>query len=378
MARKQTGKTAVKKKVRSLAGRVVNSVATRSRGATERCVVEAAHPAGRLIPDPGHFEAQEEAKTRCGGYEAMLAPPGMARRIKDQNNVMGYAIGAKSCDGRLSPVLAVKVFVRKKVPKSHVSSKALVPTTINGYPTDVVEVRPIHALASPTDDPPFPCGTPIVQLGTGEEGTLGCLVVTDGKYCVLSCNHVLANLNQANQGDVVNFHDVAANSLTPIANLWKWINLVLDDSTQANLVDVAVANVLPNAVCPGLIQIPLNEPPRDAAVLDQVTKSGANTPHVTLGRVESVNAEIPVIMTGRAGGVPVHHTAIFARQILIRGDGGPFCDDGDSGSAVLLVGTNQPVGLLFAGDPSVGYFANPIRTVIELMNITRIPALVAV
>jgi hypothetical protein len=192
----------------------------------------------------------------------------------------------------------------------------------------------------------------------------------------MSCNHVIANLNVADVGDSVIYHN-SDGGLIPIAKLFKWASLELDDPTRFNLVDVAVAELIPDAVNPELLGIPLASPPREAAPFDHVRKSGAFS-GVTLGIIDSVNVETPVILRGRVGNSSVERTGIFLNQIWIRSVGQPFCEDGDSGSMIILVGSNEPVGLLFAGLPTGDCFANPIKDIVGIMQLTDIPALSSV
>jgi hypothetical protein len=374
MARKKTGAKATsgKKSSRSRAKKGASSAAP---ARPRLCTVQKPDAAGRLIPEKGHYAAQEDLKKILGGHRAMLADPELTRRRKGPHNLMGLAVGARECNGHLTGELAIKVFVRKKVARSRVEAAALVPPRINGYPTDVEEIGEIRALSAGAGGPlPIPCGEPIANERGVEEGTLGCLVVTDGQQCLLSCNHVIANLNDAEVGDTVLFHDSQTGARLPIAQLLKWSTLELDNESMVNMVDAAVARLLPDSVSHKLLKIPLASPPRDAAVFDNVTKYGCTT-GVTLGIVDCVNAEIPVTFEGRIGDVTVDRTGLFEGQVRIRSMGAPFCDSGDSGSMVLLVGTNQPVGLLFAGDVSQGFFANPIRAVVNTLRITGLPAL---
>ena len=48
---------------------------------------------------------------------------------------------------------------------------------------------------------------------------------------------------------------------------------------------------------------------------------------------------------------------------------GPFSDSGDSGSLIVAQGSNQPVGLLFAGGDGLT-IANPIDAVLQRFNVT--------
>jgi len=348
--------------------------ARKTRG-SKLCLVQAPMSGGRLIPKKGHYDAQRELREQLGGYEAMLAPPQANSRIKGQNNLMGLAVGAKESGGCLTGDLAITVFVRKKAPKSRVNAAALVPPEINGYPTDVQEIGIVRAFSVGSSPLPIPCGEPIASSVLIEQGTLGGLVTTDGKQCLISCNHVIANLNIADPGDSVVF--IAPDgSLVPIATLYKWGILELDDASNVNVVDVAVAELIPGAVSPDLLGLALDSPSREAAPFDHVRKSGAFG--VTLGLVQSVNAEIPVTMRGRVGGTTVNPTAIFVNQLFIKSVSQPFCVDGDSGSMIVLVDTNEPAGLLFAGLENGDCFANHISDIISTMQLTDVLSLSSV
>src|SRR4051794_22700467 len=55
-------------------------------------------------------------------------------------NVVGVGIGEKVADSGPTGTLAVKLFVRAKVPSSQLASTNLLPREIEGVPTDVEEV----------------------------------------------------------------------------------------------------------------------------------------------------------------------------------------------------------------------------------------------
>ena len=76
-----------------------------------------------------------------------------------------------------------------------------------------------------------------------EEGTLGCLIEVGGVTCLLSCNHVLANLGVANVGDQIVFEDPATLVRTQVGSLRAWVDLAFDDPTQLNQCDVAIAEL---------------------------------------------------------------------------------------------------------------------------------------
>ena len=376
MAKKKAAQvSSTKKKVEK--STVPKRKTTKAASRPRLCRVHPAPPTGRLVLEDGFYKAQDELRTQLGGYEAILARPRTTSRIKDQNNLMGLAIGMKRCAGQPTGELAIKVYVRKKVPNARIAADALIPTIIAGYPTDVEEIGVVRAHSSGGRTPKIPCGEPIANVNGVEEGTLGCLVVTDGRECLLTCNHVIANLNNAQVGEQIVYHDTATNTLSQIGALWKWVTLLLDDPSAVNEVDVAVAELNPlGCVIHKLIRIPLSLPPRDVSVGDMVQKYGAATGAVTHGVVDAINADVFVEFQGKMSGATVVRRGLFRKQILIRGTEPKFGDQGDSGSIVLLSGTNQPVGLYFAGDPVSGtYYANPIRSIVQALTLNAMAAL---
>ncbi len=74
-----------------------------------------------------------EAKERHG--KALLRLP----------NVIGLGVGPKMVHGKPTPVMALKVYVSRKVPKEQLKRDKCVPEDIEGVPTDVEEQTPLRA-----------------------------------------------------------------------------------------------------------------------------------------------------------------------------------------------------------------------------------------
>lgn len=62
--------------------------------------------------------------------------------------VTGVDIGYKQVGGKKSDVLAIRVYVRSKKPADAVPPAELIPPTIDGVPTDVIE-RDFRLMTSP-------------------------------------------------------------------------------------------------------------------------------------------------------------------------------------------------------------------------------------
>jgi hypothetical protein len=118
-------------------------------------------------------------------------------------NVVAVGAGYKFTGGEKTSTFSIICSVTKKIPASELSSRDMVPETLDGIPTDVFESGRLRALQSPTDRfRPAPGG---VSIGHHEitAGTLGCLVKKNGEMVILSNNHVLANSNDAQVGDPI-------------------------------------------------------------------------------------------------------------------------------------------------------------------------------
>jgi hypothetical protein len=341
------------------------------------CPVRKRKTSGKFAITQGHIEARDTLRQQLGGYAAMLAPPEPSSRIKGQNNLIGLAVGIKLVKGKPTNDLAIKVFVRKKVANSRISGDAMVKPTLNGFPTDVVEA---HLPRPFSTGSVVPCGSFIInnairqRTGRFEGGTLGCLVVTqDGTNCILTCNHVVANLNQATVNDAI------TSSNGTIANLLKWGMLV--EPPGVNTCDCALGAILPNSVSQSLLGLALSTPASEVLVNDRVRKSGADST-VTTGTVVDKFYQSPFQYSlpgiDVSNSIFIQRNYIFENQIRIQSDPGTeFVEDGDSGSVVLLQDTGQPVGLLFAGDQDGFAFANPIAAVIDTLGLSQILTLSA-
>ena len=132
----------------------------------------------------------------------------------------------------------------------------------------------------------------------------------------------------------------------------------------SNIVDAAVAAL------PGAMGIDyLNETPAGG-----YGAVGLSTTTVSLGDVVHKNGRTTGPTSGTVTGINVSvivrydsGRARFDNQIEITGTGGSFSASGDSGAVVVADGTNNPVGLHFAGGGSTS-ISNPIGDVIAAME----------
>ncbi len=320
-----------------------------------------------------------------------IAPDLHARR-----NVVATGVGYQVAQGLRTAELCVVCSVTKKLSMAQLSPRDVVPKSIDGIPTDVVQTGRIRALQSRTGrHRPAPGGISIGHRSI-TAGTLGCLVRKDGMPVILSNNHVLANSNDAEAGDPVlqpgpidggqfpddhiadlkefvpiNFREPEPPSQCPTARaviaalnmLCRAISSntryqVVTLETEENLVDAAIATPLETTiVADEILQIGTIQGVAEADLGTVVKKSGRTT-GLTTGEILQVDVTADVDYGGG-------RTARFRDQLLA----GPMSQGGDSGSAVLDDSDNL-VGLLFAGSDNTTII-NRISHVFSALGVSR-------
>lgn len=326
-------------------------------------------------------------------------------RVKENNkknllklkNVVGVGVGYKNH----SDVLCVSVLVEKKETLDKLQPKDVIPEELDGTITDVVEVGMVrihHARKKAVDRTgkhrPAPGGVSIGHVAI-TAGTLGCLVQDNDEtedIFILSNNHVLANSNDARQGDVIvqpgtvdggssvdqigtlstfvpiNFGEGDSNCIITLILEWL-LNLLgrLVGSSHRfksfrinetpNRVDAALAWPLDiRNVSSEILEIGAPVGSNTAQLGDSVKKSGRTT-----GLTEGVIEQIGVTVQVQYGAGQI---ATFEDQLLA----GPMSAGGDSGS-VVLNSFNEVVGLLFAGSEQTTVI-NPIKFVLEELDVS--------
>ena len=314
-------------------------------------------------------------------------------QLLDRANVVAAGVGYKITGDQKTSTLSIVCSVSKKVAASQLSSTDLVPATLDGMPTDVIETGVIRALQSPTEKyRPAPGG---VSIGHRDitAGTLGCLLKKDGRSVILSNNHVLANSNAAEIGDPIlqpGPHDGGRYPEDHIADLEQFvpINIIgtpsdcptatgiasflngiarllgssvqlqaIDQQATENLVDAAIARPLnPEDVKDEILQIGTIQGAIEGELGMAIKKSGRTT-GLTTGEIQQVDVTVNV-QYGEG------KIARFTDQLM----GGAMSQGGDSGSAVLDE-SNHLVGLLFAGSDT-STIMNRIQNVFSTLGVS--------
>ena len=292
--------------------------------------------------------------------------------LLNRPNVVGVALGHKYSKGINTGERSISVLVHRKVDARYLAPKAMIPTQIEGIPTDVQEVGLIRAgggprpwadragVASTQGVGPFQLGQRVrpafagvsvghYRVNAGTYGA-GCFDASPqagqaGRYYILSNNHVLADCNAATVGDPILQPAVVDGGRYPtdvIGRLARFVPIRFHDGVQKplNFVDAAIAegarDLDRRVYFAGEVKR-LNAAP---TVNDPVQKWGRTT-NFTTGHILNVNATVDVHYDGG-------RIARFCQQILTTsmsagGDSGSLVTDPDEGA----------VGLLFAGSGRV-------------------------
>jgi hypothetical protein len=289
-----------------------------------------------------------------------------------EQNIVGVGIGRKLKKGKATDTIAIRFYVERKVPKSAVPKADVVPASIGGVPTDIIETGRLFAQQGTTPIArtrlrPAKGGCSIGFEGDGfvMAGTLGCLV-TDGKDSfILSNNHVIANENSLPLKSPIfqpGTLDGGSTAKDRIASLTKMIKILTLPSD--NHVDAAIAALDKKSLGSPLILPKVGKLSSSttipAAEKMRVHKHGRTTGY-TQGRVTDIAADVNIQYD--------FGVARFVDQIVIVGDEGSFSDSGDSGSLIVDRKTNRATGLLFAGSQS-HTIANPIDEVLTALGVT--------
>ena len=324
----------------------------------------------------------------------------VTRLMMTKPNVHAVGVGFKNPYRQGKGEVCVVVAVSKKLPKDALSQSDLIPRTMDGVKTDVIELPPFRALQATADTarsigasaqiqrlrPARPGGS-IGHLDI-TAGTFGCVVMRNGLKFILSNNHVLANSNQAKLGEAIlqpGPIDGGTLSQDRLATLVEFVPLAFEGEPEpappptgcatffrnagtlapaintkgANRVDCALARADggDDTLSADILNIGVPKGVKgvtEAFLGLQIQKSGRTTGY-TQGEIEQIDVSSKVEYDGKE--------AIFTGQLLAGG----MSAGGDSGSAVLDMDGNV-IGLLFAGSPNATLI-NPIQEVLAALRV---------
>ena len=358
-----------------------------------------------MLSDSAMVEAQKACQA---GEEELMNERSLA-------NVVGVGAGVKWCNGEPTGEPALIALVSHKMAKDELNEGDIVPKTLAGMQTDVLEVGyPLAGvgmlpeltteLKPPTNGSggyrvsetvePLEVGIErLAQRVRPAEGgySVGHFRITAGtiatcvydilpggstnppahgigvppRYYILSNNHVLANSNEGAIGDPILQPGPFDGGTAPadvIARLSRFVPITFEPpvprASHRNLVDAAIAegefhNLDREIYWTGHVRGWRRK--QNVRVGTIVQKTGRTTNYTT-GRITAVNATIDVNFGGG-------RIARFRDQIVTT----DISAGGDSGSLVTTL-DNVAVGLLFAGS-NVATIVNQIENVRSLLRV---------
>ncbi|MDZ7721580.1 MAG: hypothetical protein U5R06_01835 [candidate division KSB1 bacterium] len=128
-----------------------------------------------------------------------------SRALYRKQNITGMGVGFKHTGGQKTDKPSLVILVSRKQRESELSRRNRIPKRINGIETDVIQAGQVVAQSGrrtrlrPAEGG-ISIGHPNVAFGT-----LGAVVrdAATGERLILSCNHVLADHNNAEPGDLI-------------------------------------------------------------------------------------------------------------------------------------------------------------------------------
>jgi hypothetical protein len=300
--------------------------------------------------------------------------------------VVGVGIGYKfRADARIGEEKCLRVYVSRKPKREDLSTRQLIPEKIGEFETDIIEVGEFFA-ARPglrknppardqrTQGTPQPGSSIGLKVGTAPNygklvsGTLGAIVSdAGGKSYVLSCNHVLSVNGRVDPNDP----DAQIMSPAPeddpsgirIATRPTPVLLKHDEYNEADCAVAEIVGSMKKKVEPRFpdLDTPVTHG-LDAPKLGQRVFKFGKASGKTYGEIVDVCADIIVDYS--------FGTFRFKNQVLIRGFGGDFAAQGDSGAVVLLEEPGQPVSMVAMVFAPIGRFtaACPMKAVFDSLT----------
>ncbi|HKO91343.1 MAG TPA: hypothetical protein VJU61_09335, partial [Polyangiaceae bacterium] len=179
---------------------------------------------------------------------------GLAMPLKAAQNVVGVGTGTKFSEGKETSTKCVRFYVREKIGLDALAAKDVLPTDIDGIPTDVIVTGRFRLFDTAADNkkrrrpvrPGLSIGFkfPPPKAGFVMAGTFGAVVTKDGKTFILSNNHVLAENGQIAIGAPIfqpGLLDGGNEATDQIASLTRFVPI---KATGFNKVDCAIAELL--------------------------------------------------------------------------------------------------------------------------------------
>jgi len=291
-------------------------------------------------------------------------------------NIVGFGIANRITSGVMARELAFKVYVRRKLPKSAVSRKDMVPEELQvpGVPGAItfdveavgVQRLELHGQKHRPLSPGFSIGA------ARDVGTLGCFVTLSSdaskkRRFLLSNAHVIAGSGFAKKGSSVfqpAVEEDGGRRQDKVATLFRSCKLSFDATRHTNLIDAAIALITEKDFDPVIPHVG-----RIAGVNFKLTrgmriKKFGRTTGLTHGEIRDLDyrtfLNYPTPRGFRKAGFK---NLAFCTK---------YSQPGDSGS-VILDAKNNVVGLHICGQSSGSSFI-PIKAVCDELGVRILSA----
>ncbi|MGH8051273.1 MAG: hypothetical protein ACREPB_11490 [Arenimonas sp.] len=313
-------------------------------------------------------------------------PFALRRRIAELQRTAGnlihaIGVGRKLVMGKPTSALSIRLYVSQKLPKTLLRTQALLPSSIDGMPTDVIEAVPAH-FAAPLNActiqrlkrqrpirPGISLGNVDVAGGTLAARCRSRQPGETGQRLMLSNNHVLADFGLAPLGSAIcqpSMQDGGTDADT-VGTLLRFVPIA-EGVNSVNRVDAAIATVassvaLSSDICSIGTLMGITE-----ATLNMTVQKHARTTGYSQGVIDDLDCDVLIPLSRN----DPTRVARFVHQLRIRPRIGAsrFAQGGDSGALIITKPTNQAVGLLFACPDNGSYaYANPMQAVLDALDI---------
>jgi hypothetical protein len=135
------------------------------------------------------------------GVHELMAAEATRKKLREIPGVLAIGYGLKEKDGEIIPEVAYRIYVAEKKPKDQLSKDELIPPTIDGFLTDVLQLIGNDLVPQCCNGPLRPGDQVARYMSDSDEvdspdrmGTLGCFVQRNGVNYLLSNEHVIMGM----------------------------------------------------------------------------------------------------------------------------------------------------------------------------------------
>ena len=283
--------------------------------------------------------------------------------------IQALGVGEKETNGALLSDVALKVYVKKKLPNAQLDRpvpKLVSMGDLHNIVTDVVEVGDIQLQSNTLRVRPALPGYSVSRAGDQPDtGTFGMVVRKKGHtspFYLLSNCHAIAASGLASKGDVIIQPGAADGGVVGsdrIGTLVEWVPFDFTPGSTKNTVDAAIAQLDPDVASAAIAQLGVPTGVNTTLTRRMYLQKVGRTTNLSVARVTDVDLVLSPLYPTASGQQPV----MLRDQVLVTF----YSAGGDSGSGVLDM-DDQVVGLHVGGSDVVGFFCK-IANVLDRLGI---------